>query len=112
VSDQNQAESDQSGSGEKAKRRGDSHVKEHVLVLLAGGDGDLLQLDDGRDLGAGVLLLGRAVLRWVGHGAVAASRVLEGCVCSSATGYCARGEARERYREGYKAEEAWVGLGT
>ena len=56
----------------------DSHVEEHVLVLLSGGNGDLLQLYDGRDLGAGVLVLaGRRglllLLRWtvfrrVGHG--------------------------------------------
>jgi hypothetical protein len=91
--------SDRSGSGKKATRRGDSHIKEHVLVLLAGGDGDLLQLDDGRDLGAGVLLLGsrrgflpgRAVLRWVGHGAVVAA-VAVGC----SKGASAREAAKRR----------------
>lgn len=33
-------------------------IEEHILVLLASGDDDLLELDDGGDLGAGVLILG------------------------------------------------------
>ena len=40
-------------------RRGDRglQVEEDVLFLLAGGDGDLLEPDDGGDLGARVLVL-------------------------------------------------------
>lgn len=47
------------------RRRGErgSQVKENVLVLLAGGDGDLLEPDDGGDLGAGVLIIAGVGLR-------------------------------------------------
>lgn len=105
------------GGGRIEAASDDSHVEEHVLVLLSGGDGDLLQLHDGRDLGAGVLILAGGcglllflrwtVLRGIGHGVRrgggggGCSRA-RGCA-PAATGCCCGGRGG-RGGGGYKAE--------
>jgi hypothetical protein len=91
-----------SGRGRIEAAADASHVEERVLVLLSGGNGDLLQLHDGRDLGAGVLILaGRrgllllswTVLRRLGHVvrrggsragglSLLAALLLPGCCCA------------------------------
>ena len=101
--DQHRERSDRarsSGSGGS----GALHVEEDVLVLFAGGDGDLLELHDGGDLGASVLFLARrrgllllAVLRQVGHGWSSGSRAWGlRSLCSTVARRCGSGGGQGR----------------